>query len=270
MRIIITGNGKSGSWKIRGEQLGKAIGAVVEPNASDAALAQADVAIFVKKVPPNYREAKAAIWDMVDCYKQPYAGNIKWLCEDLKARSNGFSATIAATQRMQDDVGATWSLPHHYRPGIAENQIRAKVKRVGYCGDVRYIDDWLPVVSEECKYRGWELVINPENEADCDILLGLRGENWRNYTTDNWKSGVKFANAVGSLTPFIGLPECGYTEMGVPFRPVLFHSDIGHAFDVMTEYKERAKLACAYASARARFSIDHIAGRYVEWLSSRF
>ena len=52
-RILITGTGTSGSWKIRGEQLGAAIGAEIMPRAALANCRRADVVVLVKRASPE-------------------------------------------------------------------------------------------------------------------------------------------------------------------------------------------------------------------------
>ena len=49
MNLLVTGSGKSGSWQIRGVELGRAIGATVLANAID--IGPFDVALVVKRSP---------------------------------------------------------------------------------------------------------------------------------------------------------------------------------------------------------------------------
>ena len=74
-RILITGTGTSGSWKIRGEQLGAAIGAEIMPRAALANCRRADVVVLVKRASPEALSAiKAAglrvVWDVVVAWPQ--------------------------------------------------------------------------------------------------------------------------------------------------------------------------------------------------------
>jgi hypothetical protein len=80
MNVLIVGNGK-GSWQIRGEQLGAAIGARVTsyPKAED--WQWADVAVLVKRAGMIYAPlAQAAgvpiVWDAVDFWRQPTDHNL--------------------------------------------------------------------------------------------------------------------------------------------------------------------------------------------------
>jgi hypothetical protein len=268
MRIVITGNGKSGSWKVRGEQLGRAIGADVIPNAMAKDLEGYDVCICVKRPTSAALNFGNSVFDVVDCWPQPMQrGNY---FEYVKEKMRGFKYTIAATQKMEDDVLASWSLRHHYRPSIEENQIRKDVRVIGYEGAPHYITEWLPFILRECKSRGWKFDINPANIASCDAMIGVRGGQWRNYASDHWKSGVKFSNAIGSLTPFIALPECGYLEYGVRFERVDLFTDLAKSFDRIADHDYRLSLANEYKNKKTHYSIEAVAAEYLEWLKTRF
>ena len=78
MNVLVTGRGKSGSWRVRGEQLGKAIGADVTPNALD--VAAHDVVVMVKRLRHDIidrarRADVPLVWDVVDAWPQP-EGNL--------------------------------------------------------------------------------------------------------------------------------------------------------------------------------------------------
>jgi len=268
MRIVITGNGKAGSWKIRGEQLGHAIGADVMPNAMARNLEGYDVCICVKKPTSATVNFGNTVFDMVDCWPQPFHRGDHF--QYVREKMHGFKYTIAATERMQSDVSASWSLRHHYRPNIQENQIRKEVKTIGYEGAAHYITEWMPFIMRECKERGWRFECNPANLASCDVVLGLRGNEWRNYASDNWKSGVKFSNAIGSLTPFIALPESGYKEYGIRFESVNVFDDLKTAFDNIADHDYRLSLAEEYKNNKQHYSLEAVAADYLEWLKTKF
>jgi len=269
VRILVTGNGKSGSWKIRGEQLGKAIGASVIPYAKPQDIRRYDVCIFIKHHADYHQFANVAVWDMVDCWKQPQKRLITDVSDAIKSKMHGFSSIIAANEQMREDLGATVSIPHHYRSGMAISSIRNKIQTIGYEGDARFLGEWQSIINGLCARRGWQFVINPAELASCDVLLGLRGNEWRSQLSDRWKSGVKLANAIGAGVPFVGLPECGYTEMGVPFVRVESELELECALDNL-DGKTRLSMAYEYAKARDRYSIDTIARGYLEWLHGKY
>lgn len=219
MRILVTGKGgKAGSWKMRGEQLGAALGATVQPGAIPAA--GFDVAIVVKRTPEPLIASLARrrwVWDIVDAYPQPESYGwerseaIAWVRQRIRALKP--TAILWPTQRMREDCDTGLPglvLPHHHRIGISPNPIRDEVRRVGYEGAVAYLGRWESVLRKECARRGWEFVINPGPLADTDVVVAFREAG--GYVCRHWKSGVKLANAHASGTPFVGHRECGYLE----------------------------------------------------------
>lgn len=224
MKLLFTGKGTSGSWVVRGEQLGKACGATVKPRASLADCKQADLIVLVKRPTPELiatikKSKKPWVWDVVDFYPQPACTNwgasqaIHWVKSQVaQYLPNGI---IWPNARMGDDC-ATSTLStviyHHHRPGIKKNPIRGEVKRVGYEGSEKYLGKWRDTLLKECKARGWELRINHGPHADIDICVAFRDTPFNGYVQYHWKSNVKLSNCHGSGTPFIGPAECGYVE----------------------------------------------------------
>lgn len=222
--MLITGSGTSGSWRVRGEQIGKAIGARVCPQAGRGEFDGCDVAVVVKRATEAQLEALRAarkpwVFDFVDAYPQPGCAtwsqreSIDWARKRL-AHLNP-TAVIWPNRRMRDDVrfnGPQAVIPHHARPGIAINPIREEVRTVGYEGSARYLEGWAKAISAECDARGWTFVVNPESLAGVDIVVAVRGGQWNSYCARHWKSNVKLANAHASGTPFIGAREDGYLE----------------------------------------------------------
>lgn len=260
MELIFTGKGSAGSWACRGDQLGKACGAVVKPMATAEDLAKADVAVVVKRVPPELLQAlrksrKPWVLDVVDFYPQPTACHwdrdqaIRWVRNKI-AELNP-TAIIWPNRQMQldcpgcDDPAVNWHstvLYHHHRPSIVQNPIRQDVKKVGYEGEPAYLAEWRPFLEIECARRGWEFVVNPPQLADLDIVVALRGGQYAGYVPSAWKSNIKVANAHGSGTPFIGNPECGYLETALGGeKMVSTKKQLREALDALTPYEERLK-----------------------------
>jgi len=217
VKLLVTGKGgKSGSWAMRGEQLGAALGATVAPNAVLAC----DLTIVVKRTPSAVMaglRGKRWIWDIVDAYPQPLA--YQWTRDEaigwVRAKIHALNPTavIWPNRRMREDCDTGLPgivLPHHHRVGIARNPIRKEIQLVGYEGSPGYLGRWERIVRQECESRGWEFVVNPEHLADVDVALAFRDGG--GYVGRHWKSGVKLANAHASGTPFVGQAECGYTE----------------------------------------------------------
>lgn len=224
MQILMTGRGTSGSWAIRGQQLGEACGAKVQARAKLSDVQAADVVVVVKRVDDQLlaslrASGKPWAFDVLDCYPQPGCATwgrseaIAWVQAKVKTLSP--TALIWPNARMLEDCGIdlpSLVLPHHHRPGIGKNPIREKVKRVGYEGQPVYLGGWRTALELECERRGWQFTANPEHLADLDIVVAMRGGEWESYAARHWKSNVKLANAHGSGTPFVGQQECGYME----------------------------------------------------------
>lgn len=271
MKVLVTGSGKSGSWQIRGEQLGMAVGATVIPNARD--VAAFDLVVCVKRVSPELVDRVRAagvplVWDVVDAWPQP-AGN-EWTEEQcrawLKARIEQIKpdAIVTATKAMAADCGGFF-LPHHARPSLERNPIRREVQTVGYEGG-DYLGRWRAMVEAECERRGWVFVVNPARLADVDIVVALRDA--AGYAPRHWKSAVKLSNAQGSGTPFIGNREAGYLEqaIGTAEKWADTPEELKAAFDALTPHKERAR-AAGWMHAAAP-TLSAVAQRYATWLAA--
>jgi hypothetical protein len=224
MRILITGRGTSGSWQIRGAQLGAAIGATVKQGVTVADCRSADVVVVVKRATPETLAALRTAgtpwaFDALDFYPQPQCGtwsratSIAWVRDKLEHYRP--TAVVWPNQKMREDCDTGLPgivLRHHHRPGIRVNPIRDRVQAIGYEGAPAYVEAWRSAIERECARRGWRFVANPQHLADLDIVLALRGGQWAGYVSRHWKSAVKLANAHASGTPFVGQQECGYME----------------------------------------------------------
>lgn len=226
MKVLVTGRGGAGSWSVRGEQLGAAMGATVKTMATRADMRAHDVVLVVKRVPAELlaelqKSGVPWVYDVVDAYPQPECStwtqteSIKWLNRHLSQLNP--SRVVYPNMQMRRDVTEYYGdgahvVYHHYRPSIKRNPVRESVRTIGYEGSAKYLDSWLSPLMAECGRRGWRFVVNPECIADLDIVIAMRGGIWDGYPQRQWKSNVKLANAHGSGTPFIGSTECGYLE----------------------------------------------------------
>lgn len=275
MKILVTGRGKSGSWRIRGEQLGGALGATVAPRAS-AALGY-DVAVLVKRPDAALlgalREAAVPIvWDVVDAWPQP-AGNswdrdgcLLWLRAALATiRPAGI---VAATEAMANDCEEfgvpALALPHHARAGAMRTPIRP-LRVVGYEGAEQHLGRWGPWLAEECAKRGLEWRINPTSLSELDIVVALRDAT--GYAPRRWKSNVKLANAQATGTPIICAREAGYLETasgGECWADT--QAEVAAGLDLLYSARERSARACTLAAGSLR--LDFVAAKYLSWLET--
>jgi hypothetical protein len=272
VRVLITGNGSSGSWGIRGDQLGGAIGADVIPRATS--VTGYDVCVIVKRHPHSIvqacRDARVPlVWDVVDPWPQPRGNN--WSEDEAKAwlhtelmRVNPVLA-IAATHRMAADIRAMgWRsvcVPHHAHPAITRNGVRPEVSVVGYEGSLSQLGAWIGVVQAECDRRGWRFVLNGDYRT-YDIVLGLREAT--GYPASAWKSCVKLANAQAASVPFVGSLEWGYAEIRVPGieRFVQSPGGLRQAFDALAPEKERRRVADWMATTAPLLTLENAATQY--------
>lgn len=264
--MLITGKGTSGSWQIRGVQLGTAIGAHVEPQARS----MHPVTVMVKR--GTY---KHCIWDIVDAWNQPIGNSwnraecMAWLQSKVnEIKPIGF---VSATRQMAKDLEQfklpTLWLPHHARPGLELNPVREKVRRVGYEGAEQYLGRWKPILERLCLARGWEFVVNPHALASVDIVVALRDA--KGYAPKYWKSNVKSANAQGSGTPIICNREVGYVETcGLGECWADTEEELIQEFDRLEPQIERLwRSADLY---NRRLELHFIAEKYLTWLQSNY
>lgn len=279
MKLLFTGRGTSGSWKIRGQQLSKALGATALPQARD--IGPYDAAVIVKRfdldLVARIRAARVPlIWDLVDAWPQPDGNTwnkdecMAWLGLRIKElRPDGI---VAATEAMayacqKFDVSVPiLALPHHARPGLERNPIREHVQVVGYEGSESYITGWRPAIEAECRRRGWRFVTQPASLAKVNIVLALRDAT--GYAPRHWKSNVKLANAQGSGTPFIGCREAGYLEqsIGTCEKWADTPAELAKAFDALTPLGERRRVAQWMLSVAP--SLANMAKTYATWLET--
>lgn len=281
MNILVTGRGSSGSWAIRGTQLGGAIGATVERNAERAQ--GFDLAVIVKKIRPEglmvLRSARVpVVWDIVDAWPQP-TGNAwdRTLCMDW-LRSEVLrlqpAALVVSTAAMANDCAEfklpVLVLPHHARPGQLLNPVRDRVQIVAYEGAEQYLGKWRALVERECLPLGWKFLIvdvmhQVSRLCDVDIVLGLR--DCKGYAPMHWKSNVKLANAQGSGTPCVMNREQGYldtAQLGVAWAddPV----ELKLCFKVLADWRMRRAAANNLHASQPK--LEELANRYKVWLQS--
>lgn len=278
MRILITGRGTSGSWKIRAEQLGAPIGATVRSDAPAECISAHDVSVLVKRptaelVARLRASGRPWIWDVVDSWPQP-VGN-EW--GERQARDWMWSMVtrcqpsgiVAATPKMRADLlsmdyhGRSICLPHHARPGLSPRIIRERVTTVVYEGGRQYLGRWSDEIHKQCRRRAWTFLINPPSLADGDIVLAVREQS--GYPARHWKSAVKLVNAQACGLPAICVPENGYLSQASGAELwAEAHSDLGGLFDQLEPFLERERIGKIMA-ARAT-TLSEVARAYRPWL----
>jgi len=277
MTLLVTGKGSGGSWKIRGEQLGAALGAKVVPAPSQAEVEAGDPILVVKRPTDailNRKTTAPLVWDIVDAWPQP-EGN-EWKKDKLVAHVMQTAGRIrpdfmiAATRRMAEDLGPdVFALRHHGRVYEKQNCIKEKVGVVAYEGSARYLGRWVEKVTAECVRRGWLFVINPKCLTEVDIVLALRDYPHKGYGTDHWKSNVKLQNAQNSGTPIICGRESGYQETasgGEEWADT--PEELLRAFDKLSGQAER--LVAASLLRKQTYTAADAARDFTKWRAGKF
>lgn len=257
LKVLITGSNRSGSWQIRGVQLGKALGATVARNATEKQIEQADIVVVIKKPSPDLLSrlhlAKKVVWDTVDPWIQKAGvfGRQEYIDQVLRIRDSiKPDFVICATEKMREDFEGDFTLYHHHRES-EKAVIREHIKTVAYDGNKKYLGNWEYILKEQCKRRGWEFVHTHEIHK-ADICVAFRGSPYDTYATRCWKSNVKLANAQASGVPFVCLPEMGYLE--TDYGGVMFadsEMQLSECLDCMTfdhrKMAHEALLTSAYS-----------------------
>lgn len=290
MRTLVTGRGTSGSWQIRGEQLGRAIGARVLRWRADFAPDPVEAAVVVwvkRRYDPGIAAIKRAgsflVWDVVDAWPQPDGNNWgerqarEWVVDEI-ARIKP-DAIVAPTARFKHDL-ERWGLfdpslvlhlPHHAAPACyAQGPVIARRRRslvLGYDGGPHYIARVGRLLEEACARRRWSFVVGPLGHA-CDLVACVRDHH--GYPARFWKSNVKLANAQALGLPALCSLEAGYTETKtgaeVWCNPEPHAAHIDACLDALEDYEWRLR-----EGARAYLAtplLPTIAARYRAWLES--
>ncbi|MDP2141282.1 MAG: hypothetical protein Q8L20_10770 [Gammaproteobacteria bacterium] len=277
MKILVTGKGGiSGSWRIRGEQLGSAIGARVRPMAALRDCIESDLIVVVKRVPEMLlntirRSGKRWVFDMVDCWPQPSLWESDesraWIRRTL-ARLRP-DAVIFGTPQMQTDsgfLGPSTVLPHHSWQRYVDHpaEIRETISVVGYEGDEGYLGRWRWALDAECARRGWELMINGDmRRADIGIALRHGG----GYPARNWKPGTKLSNLHALGLPAVCSVEAGYQSVACGAETfVTAPVDLAGAFDRLTSFQVRTEIAREMRAAQ--LTLSDVARTYKNWMEA--
>lgn len=256
MRILVTGKGgKSGSWQIRGVQLGDALGATVQALAEPGEIRAADVVVCVKRVPASVVDSCRKIgvpwvWDIVDAYPQPDGNSwsraqaMQWLSGQIRKLSP--DGVICATVKMQADVvecgyrGHVTTAYHHAWGRYSPAQAREAVRVVGYEGSPIYLGRWETVLRDECTKRGWLFQINGDMRQ-ADIGVALREAS--GYPARHWKSNCKLANLHALGIPCLLSMEAGYMETAAGHEYwIQTRADVVNALDAFEPYDVREQI----------------------------
>lgn len=277
VNILMLGLGsKPGSWTIRGQQLGAAIGARVTSTPTDADWKWAELAVIVKRSEPRFgpdarRHGVPIVWDALDSWRQPSENGMG----EVQARQqlkNHISAikpalVIGATQAQAEAAGGVY-LPHHSRPGLTPAPAREKVSVVAYEGSPAFLGSWHGRLHVACQRRGWTFVINPPDIREADILVALREDPWDGWACREWKSGVKLVNAIAAGRPILTQPSAALSDIGAPGDVVETTSQLDAEFDRWADFEQRQRAVEECTSLAPRYRLESVAADYLKILST--
>jgi hypothetical protein len=235
-QVLIVGCDK-GSWQMRGKQIGAALGATVTAKPKPDDWGRANIIILVKHAAHRWgheaRESGARlIWDVLDIWPQP-AGNQTSL-EQLRREiwdtrdAVGISTLIGATSKMAADIGGIY-IPHHSHAGLQPTPIRSRLKVVAYEGNERFLGSWRAALEQACQRLGVKFVINPRDLSAVDLFVAFRGEQWNGLVCRQWKSGVKYVNAIAAGRPTLTQGSAAFFELRAPGQVVELQDELEDA-----------------------------------------
>lgn len=267
MNVLIVGGGK-GSWTVRGEQLGVALGARVTSHPTADDWRWADRVVLVKNhgavfAPEVHRRGVPLVWDALDFWRQP----LENASDETRARTLlqhhvrviKPALVIGATQAMATACDGVY-VPHHSWVGLAPSPARTHVQVVAYEGNALYLGQWQSILTTLCHSRGWSFVINPPTLADVDIVVALRDGIWDGWICRQWKSGVKLVNAMAAGRPVITQESAAFRELAPVGCTIDSREELARALDRFADVRERAT-AVDHPGARS-LTVDQVAARY--------
>ncbi len=278
MNILICGS-TGGSFRVRGQQLGAALGARVVTKPTDHDLRIADLVVLVKRAGVEWaaevhKYRKPIVWDALDFWFQPSDNDfsesdarslLRQQLEQIKP-----ALFIGATEAMADDaakegVSAAY-LPHHSRPGLIPGPAVARVPVVGYEGAKKYLGGWFLAVQAECDRRGWPFVVNSPDLRACDILVAFRDGQWDGWMCRQWKSGIKAVNAIASGRPLIAQASAGVVEISPNCIVVEEYAQLPDALETYASYLERVRVSEYSEGVAKDYTLRAVAERYAKIL----
>lgn len=273
MNVLMIGRDK-GAWQMRGRQLGAAIGATVSNRPTRAQIDAADVVVLVKRAPWYWlRELQgskpALVWDVLDFWSQPN-GNAQTEAELTKAieeiRRLLAPVVVGATQAMATALGGVY-LPHHSRAGLAPTSARERLRVVGYDGNTRYLGRWQPALERACARLGLTFVLNPDDLRQVDLFVAFRDAEWDGWPCRQWKSGVKYVNAIAAGRPIL-TQRCAAFEEIAPCGSVVESPDeVEAAIVEWQSYERRHEVVTRCQSQAKRYTLEAVAKTYRQMLA---
>lgn len=274
MNLLMVGADGRGSWAMRGVQLGHALGARVALTPSEKDWTWAEAVVLVKRAAFTFQRDVSklrvpVIWDVLDFWDQP-DGNGRTeddLVEQVKDTAETIRAVkiIGATQTMATAIGGEY-VPHHCRIGLTPTPIRTRARVVGYDGQKKYLGKWLTALDAACQKLGLSFVVNPPDLRAVDVLVSFRDGKWDGWACREWKSGVKYVNAICAGRPIVTQPAAAYRELHPAGELVTHPVDLVDSLAYVTRDEMRELAYQDGLDRAASFTVEAIATQYAQML----
>lgn len=276
MNLLIVGAGK-GSWIMRGQQLGAALGARVTSDPTEADFRWADLVILVKRAGLQWAAAvhrahKPLVWDALDCWSQPAQNRY------TESQALAFFRQQIAVIRPTLTIGATGAmaracdgvyLPHHSWNGLVPTPARDSVRAVAYEGNPVYLGAWLPALQQACRRRGWTFTVNPPSLADADLIVAFRDGPWDGWMCREWKSGVKIVNAIAAGRPLISQDSSANQELVPAGCNLHTPAELDGVLEACTSHEARTVTVEHCRRLAPSYTLDAVAAQYRTILEQR-
>jgi hypothetical protein len=139
---------------------------------------------------------------------------------------------------------------------------RPDLKVVAYEGTPKYLGRWRKALDTTCARLGLTFVVNPPSLADVDLLVAFRDGKWDGEVCRQWKSGVKYVNALTAARPILTQSHAAFAEIQPQGRLLDDPSELEAALEA---YRPRSARWDAYVHSAHRskeFALSAIAERY--------
>ncbi len=287
-RVCFWGDGASGSWLMRAEQI-----AAMRPewdafgkhDFSPSQLGDYDVLCIIKRFDlplalHAHALGKAVVYDPVDPWVQPCDGlvnnSISRVLDYFHRFFEGLpvDGVIFPNRKMMEDHGhlmpnAT-TIYHHYRQNTKPIKIREKAEVIGYEGRAEYLGPWEQIVTDVAAKLGLKFVVNPAHLGLCDIGFAARGGLHGSMMASRYKSNVKLANLMGAGIPaIVQSDEQSYREVDNGY--VKFFTDEAQLEDCLRQvlpYEHRQEIHQSFLADRTPYSLEAIAAQYETYFQS--
>lgn len=284
-RVCFLGDGCSGSWRIRAEQVADCVEqwrALPTRLLNERLADQFDVFCFVKRLDAALASelrarGKTVVYDLVDPWKQPDDGLTYQTLEEVLAfwqvilSGLPVDGVIFPNWTMRNDLGHlvpnAVTIYHHSRPRLKPITIRRRAKRVGYEGRAEYLGPWRESMERVCSALGLRFVINPRSLGDVDIGFAARGGPHGTLMPKRYKSNVKLANMLALGLPAVAhAGEAGFTETD-PGGVAYFDTEeqLYEQLRDLLPWERRMQIHHAFVAHRWPFHIAEIVRQYEEY-----